>query len=205
MFNSAAFRGFFLGGLAAMLLALAFAPVLAFGATATTPVAAPAKPEVPQPQNFGGRSPLVIPAAAFRSDGFAPSGVGFYFTTGYQTGNGTNGACVMAPAYLPKFAIMHEMFASLYDNDAANNVTVQLWRVNNYTGATDLLAQAGTTLTDTAILTPYDASIQYPVVTYPDYSYYVTTCLPTSLLRLYSVRIYYDPYNVYLPAILRGN
>lgn len=204
MFHSAAFRGFFLGGLAALMLALAFAPVLAFGTGTTTPPIALPDPEVAQPQNFGGRSPLVIPAAAFRSDGIHPNGVGFYFSTGYQTGNGTAGACIMAPAYLPNYAIMYQMFASVYDNDGANDLEIVLRRVNNYTGAVDILAHAGTAGASTAIQTPYAATIQHPVVTYPDYSYYVTACLPTSLLRLYSVRIYYDPFNVYLPAVFRA-
>ncbi len=204
MFHTAASRGFFLGGLAALLMAVAFAPVLAFGAAAPTLSAAVPSAGVAQPQNFGGRSPLVIPAAAFRSDGFYAAGEFFSFSSGYLTGNGTSGACAMAPAYLPRYAIMGNMYISVYDNDGVYNVNVQLRRVNNYTGATDILAQAGTAGTSTAIQTPSDFSVQYPMVTYPDYSYYVTVCLPTALTRLYSVRIYYDQYSIYLPAIMRG-
>jgi hypothetical protein len=168
MLPTAASRGFVLGGLAALLLAVAFAPVLAFGADTMTSPPAPTGPAVAQPQNFGGGSPLMIPAAAFRSDGFVPGGVEFNFGFGDLRGNGTPPPCVMAPAYLPRYAIMSHMYASVYDNDTDWSVTVHLWRVNNYTGAVDTLAQAGTTVTSTAIQTVSDLSVDYPVVTYPD-------------------------------------
>jgi hypothetical protein len=197
MLPTAASRGFVLGGLAALLLAVAFAPVLAFGADTMASPPAPTGPAV--------APPLMIPAAAFRSDGFVPGGVEFNFGFGDLRGNGTPPPCVMAPVYLPRNAVMSHMYASVYDNDTNWSVTVHLWRVNNYTGVVDTLAQAGTTVTSTAIQTVSDLSVDYPVVTYPDYAYYVTTCLRTAQTGLYSVRIYYDRYNVFLPAILRAN
>ncbi len=37
-----------------------------------------------------------------------------------------------------------------------------------------------------------DLSIDLPVVSYPSYSTYLTTCLQSANIRLYSVRLYLD-------------
>jgi hypothetical protein len=137
----------------------------------------------------GYTSPLVIPAADFRSDGLAPGGYTFIFVTGYMVGS--TGNCVMAPAYLPNGATVYQFWASAYDNDPANDLGVELHRVNNYNGAQNVMASVTTTGQSGAIQSLSDYVITNPLVVYPDYSYYVTACLNTSNLRIYSARVWY--------------
>ncbi len=133
---------------------------------------------------------LVIPAADFSSDGFDPGGFFFDFAGGYVDGRNT--ACLKAPAYLPDGVTVSEMWTSLYDN-ASGGVVVNLRRVHNYTGVTNVMAAASTSTDSTSIQTPGDSSISFAEVSHPYYSYYVDTCLSSSNHRLYSVRIYYTP------------
>ena len=143
----------------------------------------------------------VIPAAAFTSDGFDPDGFFFSFAGGYINGDGS--ACLKAPAYLPDGAIVTWVYASIYDN-ADGDVTVNLQRVNRSTGATNAMASVSTSSNSTSIQQRYDSSISYPDIDYPDYAYYVTTCLDYADHRIYSVRIYYYEYFIYLPLVLRN-
>jgi len=137
-------------------------------------------------------SPLVIPAADFSSDGYAPEGYMFWFSAGALYGENVSGTCLMAPAYLPNGATVTDMFITAYDNDATNNTYVNLWRVDNYAGTSaQVMASVATAGVSTYIQTPGTYTITYPDVVYPTYSYFVTTCLSYSELRLYSVRIYY--------------
>ncbi|MCL7454855.1 MAG: hypothetical protein M8467_17605 [Anaerolineae bacterium] len=165
--------------------------------------------EAPVPADvraFGGGSPLVVPAAAFSSDGFDPASTFFYFLGGYMRGAATGPGCVQAPVYLPQPAKMADLYASVYDNDPAAGMAVTLWRVNNFTGTTDVLAQAATTgaFASTAIVVLVDYTIDFPNVSYPTSAYYLTTCIPNANLRLYSVRIYYETYEAFLPLVLRN-
>jgi hypothetical protein len=133
-------------------------------------------------------SPLVIPAAAFTSDGGDPDGFFFSFNDGYINGSGT--ACLKAPAYLPNGATITSVYAFLYDN-ASGNVTVNLRRVNVDTGTSNVMAEPGTVADSTAIQQRSDTTIAYPEISYPDYAYFVTTCLNYADHRLYSVHINY--------------
>jgi hypothetical protein len=139
-------------------------------------------------------SPLVIPAADFRDDGFDPSSQFFSFGGGYQQGTAAGYGCMMAPAYLPAGAQLDQLFSSVYDNSGSRDITVDLWRVNNFDGAVDLMAQASTAGMPAAegIIVISDLSIDFPSILYPDYSYYVTTCAQAPEIRLYSVRLYYS-------------
>ena len=137
-------------------------------------------------------SPLVIPAAAFSSDGYDPDSMFFDFYGGYVRGNSATDGCVKAPAYLPNGATITHLYATLYDKNASNPVWADLWRVNRLTGATDWMATVETTGASTSIQNLYTTSIDDPLVNYPDYAYYVTSCLLSSNLRLYSVRIYFQ-------------
>lgn len=137
----------------------------------------------------GYTSPLVIPAADFRSDGLAPSGYVFWFDLGRM--EGSTGDCVMAPAYVPNGVTVFQFWASVYDNDAANNITVRLRRLNNYTGVMNEMAAVSTAGQSTSIQSLGDSIITDPIVLYPDYSYYVTACLSTANLRIYSARLWY--------------
>ena len=85
---------------------------------------------------------------------------------------------------------MFAVYASLYDN-ATGNIAVRLRRVNVYSGVSDVMASLYTESEDTTIQQRGDDTIGYPEVIYPDYAYYLTTCLTSADHRLYSVRIYY--------------
>lgn len=137
-------------------------------------------------------SPLIIPAADFAADGFDPDSQFFSFGGGYWGGNATAYGCLIAPAYLPHGATVTDMFASVYDNDGGRDFTVTLRRVNNFAGGTTAMASAATSSAFAGVTVISDSSIADPVVTYPDFSYYLTLCLGSSSLRLYSVRLYYS-------------
>ena len=97
----------------------------------------------------------------------------------------------MAPAYLPNGATITAMCASVYDN-TTSDVWVDLRRVDNFSGGTVWMATVNTTGDSTSIQALCDTSIHDPLVVYPGYAYYVTSCLFSSDIRLYSVRIYFD-------------
>jgi len=136
----------------------------------------------------------VVPAAEFESDGFLPDSRFFPFGGGYfQGGSGAYG-CMVAPVYLPNGATIVEFFASVYDNDASAFIEVRLRRVDNFAGGTDTLGSAATTGAGAfaGIQVISESTIDQPVVSYPNYSYYLTVCLASADIRLYSVRIYLD-------------
>jgi hypothetical protein len=125
----------------------------------------------------------------------------FSFWGGFLQGGNIN-TCMKAPVYLPRGAKLIDMWASVYDNDAAASTWIRLYRVDNYTGVVDEMSYVSTTGAADYIQTPWDW-IDYPMVTYPQYSYYLGACLESSATRLYSVRIYYNLYRTYLPVILK--
>ncbi len=146
-------------------------------------------------------SPVVVPGAAFRSDGHTSTTVFFSFSGGYIRGN-TSG-CVMAPVYLPNYARINSIFASIYDNDATNNVWLDFYRLDNYTGTAELIGTVNSTGNSTTIQTPYDYLSSNNLVDYPTYSYYVATCMASADHRIYSVRVYFALNRVFMPGILR--
>jgi hypothetical protein len=112
--------------------------------------------------------------------------------------------CVKAPAYLPQGAKITDVWASVIDNDTTYNISINLNRVNNYSGLTEILASLNSSGASASIVTPYDYTITNPWVGDYNYSYYVTTCLLSQNTKLYSVRIWFEgPYFTYLPAIQR--
>lgn len=137
-------------------------------------------------------SPLVIPGADFSSDGLNPDSYFFWFYGGRIEGGEAN-TCLMAPAYLPNGVIVSNMFVSFVDNNPGSYLYVRLFRVDNYDGSVDIMADFSTTIeqANPSLMTGADTLIDYPFVTYPTYSYYVGTCLTSSGLQLYSVRLYY--------------
>jgi hypothetical protein len=151
-------------------------------------------------QAFGGRPPLVIPAAAFTSHGdnvedyFFSSQVSGFF--GYIRQDGTASVCLQAPAYLPVGATVTSVYGYLYDNHSSGDAWVDLYRVGNMTGAEDTMASVSTTgyANSSSIRYLGDTTITQPVVS-DLYSYYVFTCFPSNGaidLRLYAVRIFYE-------------
>ncbi len=114
MTNKHSLKGVLFGILAALIFGLGAWPVLAGSRGQTDRTTAinhprfeqPAKPVFSMqteraPAAFGGGSPLVIPAAAFVSDGFQPDSLFFPFGGGYFQGDSANYGCITAPAYLP--------------------------------------------------------------------------------------------------------
>jgi len=136
-------------------------------------------------------SPLVIPAAAFGADGGNPDSFFFPFGGGYMQGDSQEYGCLMAPAYLPDGVTVTEMWVTTYDNDPAFDLLVDLRRVDNFVGGTIAMAGANTLGELDEVQVIADFSINQPLVVYPDYSYYVTTCVLSGSLRIYSVRLYY--------------
>lgn len=135
--------------------------------------------------------PLIIPVADFRSDGFKPNSTFFSFSGGYQQGNAEAYGCMMAPVYLPDGATVEQLYISVVDNDSSN-VTVTLYRVDVYTGLTDIMGAVTSSGASSSLVSLGDTTIDYPTVDYPTYAYYVTTCISSANIKLYSVRIWYQ-------------
>lgn len=182
--------------------------VLALAAALVVSASGPVRAEGTPPQAIalasGESAVLVIPAAAFSSDGFDANSLFFNFSGGYMRGMDVGDGCMKAPVYLPQFARVYEARASVYDNDNTSSIVIDLRRLDNFNGAVTTMATMTTSGVSTSVQTPYDLSVNAPLVLYPDYSYYVTLCLQTANLRLYSVRIwYFEPYKMHLPMIVR--
>jgi hypothetical protein len=186
--------------LAGMLAALLLAGI-AFGIVDHAKALAVPAASADTRANIFDSSPVVIPAAAFSSDGFDPGSMFFSFWDGSLRGGNTN-TCFKAPVYIPLRARMIDMWTSLYDNDPGANLWVRLFRVANYTGVVDELAYVATTGAADYIQTPWDW-IDNPSVQYPEYSYYLGGCAESSETRLYSVRIYYELRWIYFPIVSR--
>jgi hypothetical protein len=138
-------------------------------------------------------SPLVIPAADFRNNGPATGGYFFSFEGGGYVRSTGGIVCMMAPAYLPQNATVYQMWATFYDNGGATRPWVNLYRVNNFdaTLASQGMGTLLTTSTSASLQNLVQTSISYPVVIFPDYSYYLGGCLYDSQQRIYSTRLYY--------------
>jgi hypothetical protein len=187
---------------AAIVTGLGIAPLLAYASERWELLTHdPDGPLLDEPSGPG-LSLLVIPAAAFSSDGGFPDGFFFDFDTGYLRGD--NFACLKAPVYLPQGAFIDSLYASLYDN-AYGIVAVRLRRVDVVTGSLDIMAAVSTTTDSTSIQQVEDITISYPEVRYPRYAYFLTTCLTSADHRVYSVRIYYAVDRVFLPVVLRDS
>ncbi len=141
-------------------------------------------------------SVYVLPVADFRSDGFNPDGFFFSFFGGniYGKDEVTSGTCLMAPVYFPDGVTITDLYATVIDNDAAVQISLRLYRLDNYSGDVVEIGNAQTTYeyVNPNLTTIYDSSILNPDVSYPDFSYYVGTCINDSDIHLYSVRIYYE-------------
>ena len=187
----------------AILVGPGIAPLLAYASGQLEPLAPDLDGSLADEPVGTGLSFLVIPAAAFSSDGGFPDGFFFDFDYGYLKGGF---ACLKAPVYLPQGAFVDSVYASLYDNDDEHgDVAVTLRRVDVVTGSMQIMAEAGTTTESTSIQQKEDVTISYPGVSYPRYAYFLTTCLGSTDLRLYSVRIYYAAAcRVFLPIVLRN-
>ena len=204
---SSKLKPFFTGVLAALLLVVAAWPVWA-GLDLRQPaeISGRSRFDISDPIQSGvqsafqnGVSLQVIPAAAFAADGFAPDS-GFFSFGGYFTGNSGAYGCVEAPVYLPANVPVKAMFVSVYDNDATRTISTALRRVDNFSGAVSTMATVSTSGASAGIQVLVDDTVNFPVVLAPDFSYFLTTCLGSTMTRLYSVRLYYG-HDTYLPII----
>ena len=154
----------------------------------------PTLPEEAAPEAY--QSPLVIPAADFTSDGSNQPGDFFFsFPGGYLLGTDTvTTTCLQAPAYLPQGATVTGLFVSVLDNTDTGNIFLNLYRVDNFNAAANVVRMAEVVTSDVgsnpAIVTINDQTIVSPGVLYPNFSYYLGTCLDANV-RLYAARIYY--------------
>ena len=157
-------------------------------------------------KNFGGPSPLVIPAAAFSTKGNNAESHNFVWFAGFVKGTALPGGCIQAPVYLPRWARPYQMWASIIDADGSNDAIVTLTRRSNTTiGDIDQMGYLSTSGSDTGIRSFSDLIINEPLVMLPDYSYYVTTCLASDNIKLYSVRLYYTEETVFIDAFETGD
>lgn len=186
----------------AIVMGLGIAPLLAYASERWELLAHDPDGTLADEPAGTGLSILVIPAAAFSSDGGFPDGFFFDFETGDLRGD--NFACLKAPVYLPHGAVIDSVYASLYDN-AYGNVAVTLRRVDVVSGSIDIMAAAGTTTDSASIQQAEGITISYEAVSYPRYAYFLTTCLSSADHRVYSVRIYYAAHRVFLPVVLRDS
>jgi hypothetical protein len=146
----------------------------------------------------------VVPAAAFSQDGDSASEYWFGFLSGRLYGN-TAGGCLKAPVYLPYPAVVNSVYATVVDTDAGNDVNMSLYRVDNYTGLVEEMANMSTSGAAPTIQTlSVDPITVGTIVNYPGYSYYATVCLDSWNNGLYSVRVWYDWYRTYMPTMLRS-
>ncbi len=176
--------------IAAATVSLGFLASLASTATSETPAEVSAEPK--GVRNFGGSSPLLIPAAAFATTGFTPDSYVFN-THGYIGGTSSFG-CLRAPAYLPDGARVSQLAASMADMNSADDMSVSLVRTNNAT--LSLATEMARVTSSDSTIDPttrwyVDMSISGPEVSYPQYSYYVYVCVPDFLFQLHQVQIDY--------------
>lgn len=176
--------------IAAASVSLGFLASLVSTASSETPPGA--SEGVKAVRNFGGRSPLMIPAAAFATTGFTPDSYAFN-TYGFIAGTSSFG-CLRAPVYLPDGATVWRLAASMVDMSSTDDMSLSLVRTSNtaYSSATEMARV--TTNGNTADPIPnwyMDSSVSAPNVSYPEYGYYVHVCLPDYDFQVYQVRIDY--------------
>lgn len=200
-----AFSGLAAGVLAALLVAAILWPVMA----QIDPLAARSRALNLAAPQFGSPARLHIPAAAFVQDGINPDSYQFVFNLGgppfsggggYLRGNALAHGCLQAPAYLPDEAFIASLSAYVYDNDNARDLVIHLRRVHNTTGVAETIASLATPPgAASGIHLVSTSSVTQRVVAH-DYTYYVSTCLPSQDLALFAVNINYDNVDVKVSA-----
>ncbi len=136
-------------------------------------------------------SPMLVPAAAFHSDGTDADAFNFYSNTGYIGGDGDGtSTCMYAPLNVPLGATITYFYANVVDNNGAIDMSVYLWRVDKDTGNSDIMASVTSTGADTSIDAIFTTSITEPLIAW-QYAYFVTSCIHDNF-RLYNARVYFD-------------
>jgi hypothetical protein len=147
----------------------------------------------------------VIPAAAFRDDGFGDQSYGVTYSWGSLGPINANGYCVQAPVYLPDGAQVTSLRAHALDNEASGDI----WRIEirrkalNSLANSQVMASAPTSGANGAVRMFEDNTISQPVVDNDNYFYFSAVCASGgngSLLRFIAVAIDFAHY-AHLPLI----
>ena len=146
-----------------------------------------------QERAFDDGGVLMIPAAAFDVAGFDPDGHEFWAAVGYYRGSDATAGCIKAPVYLPRYAEVTGVSATVYDNADPQEINIHLNRLDKDGGAVVTMAELSTAGQSGSLQYPEDVSIQEPTIAFGRYAYYVATCLNSPALRLYGVTIEYRP------------
>lgn len=149
---------------------------------------------------------LVVPAADFRLDRGSGNEPLFLFHGGFWGGSTTGSTCFMAPVYVPHGSEIYQVFATVYNNHPTSNLTISLRRLDNYSVVHTNLADMSSTNPSASIHGIHNVNVTNGEVSYPQYSYYLTTCLSSNLHRLYNVRVWYRyeyAQSTFLPLVVR--
>lgn len=142
---------------------------------------------------------VLVPAAAFSSDGYALSTYFFPFSGGYIYSTDNSGSlCAMAPVYLPDGVTVTAVSGYVYDNDVNANISLTLYaETYTSTGGDPTMASVSSPANNTSLQVITDTTISNAVVDLGTYAYYAATCLgygaSGSNNRLYAVQVFYTP------------
>lgn len=144
---------------------------------------------------------LLVPAAAFRSDGINPDQLRFGASGGILQGQNSENAFAVAPIYLPDGATISTIMASVFDGldisgvgcEEASQQDVSVWvfRIKNSTADPSQMAFFATTGLDEDIQHFLETSVDYPTIEYPEYAYYAVVRLCHSAHAFYNLQIWY--------------
>ena len=152
--------------------------------------------------SLNGPAFLVLPPAAFTTDGYDPDGFFNYFSGGYFYGIVPSGACVLAPVQLPAGVTITGLEVRLNDNNATASEWFDLYRTNLATGATQLLASVSSpTGTTGGVVALVDNTVSNPTVS-DMYAYQLCTCTRETVY-VYGARIGYS-HSIALPLVPRN-
>ncbi len=139
-------------------------------------------------------SPMVIPAAAFSTDGVDPEGH-YYDARGFLNGDGSDNSMV-APVYLPEGATLNKIVAYVYDNSdscgANANVHVYLNRNHLSSAAYEVIGYTGSSGASGSPHPIEDDTIDGGSVNNLVYAYWLHLNMCSTAHELYSVVIYYS-------------
>ncbi len=144
---------------------------------------------------------LVLPPAAFTSDGNDPDGFFYSFSGGYLKGRGAIGACLLAPVNLPVGVEITGLEVRLNDNNASSHAWFDLYRINLETGSAQVIASVSSPTGTTGGVVPLvDSTVTYPVVS-DMYAYQLCTCIWPDIYA-YGARIGYR-HSSFLPLVVK--
>jgi len=141
----------------------------------------------------GWHTPLVISAADFKPDGNGPDDF-FFNLEGHFEGEGII-IRLHAPAYLPHGATIHQLSASVYDNDDecdSPDIRVFLRRARFSDGTWYSMGLAQTSGASASVQQISDTSITNSLIDNVDFVYYVYVSMCDASHELMAVKIYYS-------------